>query len=103
MAKASLKLNERPLEMRFSFGDHGIKSYLLFKIIVTNECQVVCVCLPPQGVFVQLNRMGGICKKLCNGILEVALHAFALDTDFPHGFKIAVLLVVAAGIVCQFE
>src|SRR5690554_684548 len=47
--------------------------------------------------------MGRVGKKLRNGILEVPLYTLTFDANFPHGFKVAVLLIIAAGIVGQLE
>ncbi len=47
--------------------------------------------------------MGRVGKELGNRILKMTLYTLALDANLAHGFEVAVLFIVAAGIVGQFE
>ena len=89
--------------MGFGFSDHGVQSNLLFEIIIADECEAIGICLPAQSLFLNRAGMGRIGKELRNRTLKVTLYAFSLDADFAHGLKIAVLLIIAAGIIGQFE
>lgn len=42
-------------------------------------------------------------KEVGDGALEMALNAFALDSDLAHSLKVAILFVVAARIVGELE
>ena len=89
--------------MGLGLGGHGIEGDLFFQIVIADQRESVGTGLRAGFSCWKLTGVGWVGKELGNRILEMTLYALALDANLAHGFEIAVLLIVAAGIVGQFE